>query len=301
MDKGKAIANSSPRQTIDNSRQHKNRKVTASSSSGMTIANGLQYKNEREELIEKARQVLPEEIFHSIQKRTIDHKEIISKIISKNKRDIILTNRNNPRILKFIETGNWKMKEIEWGITRQVIFRQHDHTEWTKFPAMIKYLVNKAVDRDNTHIVFELFSTIGWREETKFFQPYQIWLFDSFSSCHLLNPGYNVDTLSHEGYWMNSFIEVVKEARRLLKAFDDHFVMTDGRRIFATQITYKSQFKAVNHSRTHEEIDESRKLLAKLAYHQNTLDIPRKFRWFTNNISKRSRSKRAPKDFVNHH
>ena len=128
MDKGKAIANSSPRQTIDNSRQHKNRKVTASSSSGMTIANGLQYKNEREELIEKARQVLPEEIFHSIQTRIIDHKEIISKIISKNKRDIILTNRNNPRILKFIETGNWKMKEIEWGITRQVIFRQHDRT-----------------------------------------------------------------------------------------------------------------------------------------------------------------------------
>ena len=142
------------------------------------------------------------------------------------------------------------MKEIEWGITRQVIFRQHDRIEWTKFPAIIKYMANRAVDRNNTHIVFELFSTIGWREETKFFQPYQIWLFDSFSSCHLLNPGYNTDTINHEGYWMNSFIEVVKEARQLLKAFDDHFIITDGRRVFATKITYKSQFKEVNHSRS---------------------------------------------------
>jgi len=105
MDKGKAIAYSSSRKTIDNSPHHKSRKATASSSSGKTIANSPLYKNEREKIIEKARQVLPEEIFHSIQTRIIDHKEIISKIISKNKRDIILTNRNNPRILKFIETG----------------------------------------------------------------------------------------------------------------------------------------------------------------------------------------------------
>jgi hypothetical protein len=305
MDKGKAIANSSPGRTIANSPHYKSRKATASSSSEKIIVNGPQQKNEREKLIENARQVLPEEIFFQIQKKIVDHKEIISKIISKNKRDIIVTNRKNPRILKFLQPGNWEMKEFEWGIARQVIFRQHDRTEWIKFPAMIKYLLNRAVDRNNTHISFELFSSIGWREETKFFQPYQIWSFESFSSCHLLNPGFNTDAINHEGYWMNSFIELVKEARHLLKSFDDHFIMTDGRRIFATKITFKSQFKEVNHSRTREEINEARTLLRKLAFRQDMLDVPMTFRWLTNNISKRPihrsslRDGIQPTDFVN--
>ena len=138
--------------------------------------------------------------------------------------------------------------------------------------------------------------TVGEKKQSS--STYQIWLFDSFSSCHLLNPDYNTDTINHEGYWIDSFIEVVKEARQLLKAFDDHFIMTDGRRVFATKITYKSQFKEVNHSRTREEINEARKVLEKLAYHQNTLDVPRNFQWFTNNISRRSRNMRAPKNGI---
>ena len=55
MDKGKAITNSSPRKTINNSPQHKSKKATASGSSGKTIANSPQYKNEREKLIEMDR------------------------------------------------------------------------------------------------------------------------------------------------------------------------------------------------------------------------------------------------------
>jgi hypothetical protein len=305
MDKEKAVANSSPGRTIANSPHHKSRKTTASSSSERTIVNGPQQKNEREKLIEKARQVLPEEVFSQIQKKTVDHKEIISKIISENKRDIIVTNRNNPRIFKFLRPGKWEMKEFDWGITRQVIFRQLDRTEWIKFPAIIKYLLNGAVDRNNTHISFELFSTIGWREETKFFQPYQIWSFDSFRSCHLLNPGFNNEAMNHEGYWMNSFIELVKEARHILKSFDDYFIMTDGRRIFSTKITYKSQFEEINHTRTREEIYDARTLLRKLAFRQDMLDVPTTFRWFTNNISKRPihrgdlRNGIQPLDFVN--
>lgn len=271
MDKGKATASGSP--ILSDKRK--------------TIANSPQHKIKRRKLIEKARQVLPEEIFQQIQRKTVDHKEIISKIISKNKRNIIITNKSNPRILKFIETGNWDMQEIEWGITRQVIFRHQDRTEWIKFPAIIRHLINRTFDRNDTHITFELFSTIGWREETKFFQPYQIWWFDSPRSCHLFNLGYNTDAINHKGYWMNSFIEVVKEARRLLKSFDDHLIMTDGRRIFATKKYI--QRSGVNHSRTHKEIDEARTILKKLAYRQDMLDVPREFRWFTNNISKRAR------------
>lgn len=45
-------------------------------------------------------------------------------------------------ISKILKLGNWDMQEIEWGITRQVIFQLHDMVE---FPTIIRYFVHKLV------------------------------------------------------------------------------------------------------------------------------------------------------------
>lgn len=79
-------------------------------------------KTKREQIFKKTRQALPEEIFMSIKTIILDQRETISKIMSKNKGDGIITCNYYPKLLPFINEGLWDIQEVEQGIMRKLCF-----------------------------------------------------------------------------------------------------------------------------------------------------------------------------------
>lgn len=167
----------------------------------------------------------------------LDHKKTIKKILSENKVDIIKTRDSYRKLYKFIKKGLWDIQEVEWRLVRQLCFRLQEEQEWHILPAIIKLFTHRLAESINyNHLfIFQIFSTFGWREETKFFQPYQNWIFGYPEHWQRFDFKYSVKRINYKFFWCSSFIELVDKAWKLLKNIDNYSITTDGRRLVAME------------------------------------------------------------------
>lgn len=183
---------------------------------------------------------MPKEIFSDIQNR-VEYNEIKPLLIEF--AENIYLEEDIPKLNFAINHELWNIEAIEWGAVGTIVFDPLCSTSFVNFPAMIKTMIYCVVKnyKWSRYLKFKIVSNAGWRQRELFFQPYQIWSLELASEEDLirnedlkyLDKAENLDLST---YYIQNYVALKREAQRICNAHPYTVMISDGRRLFCTNL-----------------------------------------------------------------